>query len=515
MNFLQSTCVCMALGISGAMAQNGTLDETFANDAEICLINATELGVEVMGDMILSDQGEIYLGGTSLAQNNQELLLSRMQASGALDQTFGTNGHLLLDANTQGTETLIGLAQQGNKMIILYRLNLSNENSFVLIRTDMDGNIDPSFGSLGAAWPQFGNDEEEVPTVLAIDAQDRILVGGYLETDNQGDNQFVARLTADGNMDTGFSSDGWVPTGLSTDDDNVRDLAFDSNGNIVVVGEVVLQGQRQVAVKILTPQGSNSNVFGVNGNVKIPVNNKDVTITSCVVDGSDQIIVAGYTNESNQNTAMVKLDHTGALVSSFGANGIRVVDLGFGDDDFVHDILLLDDGYLIGGGEEQNDVASSVVWRMDENGLLRSDFGNSGKLVTDVSQGLGDFAYRMVMQSDDQVLVGGYGDADGNFNIFSFVYRVNIEQATATFIHPKPLQTLAVYPNPTTDKLRIPDTGMDRPVKLQMFDLTGRMVWQSAAWQPSQAISVRHLPDGMYTLIMDGRAYASVSKLSR
>ncbi len=77
--------------------------------------------------------------------------------------------------------------------------------------------------------------------------------------------------------------------------------------------------------------------------------------------------------------------------------------------------------------------------------------------------------------------------------------KTNVDEAT-------PASAYSVYPNPTQDELFV--RGADEQTALQVIDMQGRVVRSAKG----ASISVGNLPNGVYTLLVDGEAFRVVKK---
>jgi uncharacterized delta-60 repeat protein len=108
----------------------------------------------------------------------------RLAASGAVDESFGTAGRVLLDG-TGGLDAGAAVAVQADgRLVVVGRGSSINEN-FLVARLHDNGDVDTSFGDLGTLLVDFFR-FTDVPADVAIDGAGRILVGGQAEDDVNG-----------------------------------------------------------------------------------------------------------------------------------------------------------------------------------------------------------------------------------------------------------------------------------------------------------------------------------------
>lgn len=100
----------------------------------------------------------------------------------------------------------------------------------------------------------------------------------------------------------------------------------------------------------LTVTGTREPTFGSNGQVVTPIGAGDDVAYGVASDGSDRIVVAGYSwNGSNADVAVVRWTTSGSLDASFSGDGKMTTALGFSDD-FTWDVVVDGNGKIVGVG---------------------------------------------------------------------------------------------------------------------------------------------------------------------
>ena len=114
-----------------------------------------------------------------------------------------------------------------------------------------NGRLDETFHDDGVRILSFGSDYEFAQAV-AVQPNGRIVVVGRIT--RSGNDQFgIVRLKPNGTYDGTFSKDGRVVVDFDGGGDTARNVALQSNGKIVVVGEGFDLGNRRLAVARLLP----------------------------------------------------------------------------------------------------------------------------------------------------------------------------------------------------------------------------------------------------------------------
>lgn len=218
---LQPDGKLVAVGYSGGSGlhrpvvrydRNGALDRTFGGgDGKV----VPDFGGSARAVAVQPDGKIVVAGGA------RGFALARFNSDGTPDMTFGENGTVKTDSTAvdgdgeySGQDYANDLVVQPDAKIVVAG-QLADE--FALARYTPDGTLDTTFGKeeKGLVITDFGDDYNAPDWVgsLALQPDGRILAAGV---DDRGDdwNAVLARYTPDGTLDTTFSTDGLVITGL-------------------------------------------------------------------------------------------------------------------------------------------------------------------------------------------------------------------------------------------------------------------------------------------------------------
>ncbi|WP_235116465.1 putative Ig domain-containing protein [Desmonostoc muscorum] len=111
---------------------------------------------------------------------------------------------------------------------------------------------------------------------------------------------------------------------------------------------------------------------------------------------------------------------TGDLDPTFGSGGIVSTRI-YGYNDWIYQVKIQADGKIVAGGHTYNgnDHDFALV-RYNRDGTIDNTFGNSGKVITDLSGSSTDIANGIALQSDGKILAAGYTLANSNFSNYNF-----------------------------------------------------------------------------------------------
>lgn len=303
------------------------------------------------------------------------------------------------------------------------------------------------------------------------DASGSIFIAGTTKSSlgeaNAGEGDiFVAKLSANGVLDTSFSEDGIVQLGNTTlgvkasEQESVSSIIVDSNGSIFVAGDTAGSlgeanaGSEDVFVVKLTSEGLLDTSFSGDGivqlgNVSIGAGASALEyVRGMKLDSAGNIIVAGYTDSSLGETNggfsdifVVRLTPSGALDTSFSGDGIVQLGnttLGAATTGWEYTSTLELDAsgnIYIGGmtnsafGEVNAGIMDAFVVKLTSTGALDTSFSGDGIIqlgnVTVGASGSGfDYLTSLALDSGGNILVSGdtsgaLGETNaGNYDIY-------------------------------------------------------------------------------------------------
>ena len=313
----------------------GLLDTTFGSGGSVRteFDASTTYGDTALATVVDSGNRVIAAGEGGMA---------RFLPDGKIDTGFGPDGRVPLPFYTRAVAL-----QSDGKIVIAGGTAKFNSTDLMVARFLASGQLDTSFDGDGIAQIDVGG-LNEWATALMIEPSGRIVVAGGAESA-----MAIARLLPSGQLDTSFSSDGWLVHQVNHTD-TAYGLARQANGRILVVGtSLVTQGYPQtnfdMSVLRLNTNGSIDATFGFSGmayaNFAFSLYSRDQG-SGIAVQADGKIVVSGsaYSNFRSY-TAVARFLTDGSLDNDFGSNGRTTVPVG--QDIVTSSVVPLDDGRLL------------------------------------------------------------------------------------------------------------------------------------------------------------------------
>jgi uncharacterized delta-60 repeat protein len=246
---------------------------------------------------------------------------------------------------------------------------------------------------------------------------------------------YTVALAAGGDLDLTFSGDGKVITNSGGSfNDQVRGMAIQSNGKIVVVGDshITFGGAgTNFMVARFNANGSLDTTFSGDGKLKTNFGNPSEAL-GVTIQNDGKIVVVGQTctpmPEWVCNMAIARYNTNGSPDTTFSGDGKHSVDFGGGDNGSYGGVAVLASGKIIVAGRMFNGSNYDfALYRLDANGTLDTTFSGDGRANTGFGPGTNEHTFGLALQSDNKiVLVGQSCDASwGNCDFALARYNAN------------------------------------------------------------------------------------------
>ncbi len=340
---------------------DGSIDNTFANGTGF---NNNILAISVQTD------GKILAGGIFTSYNGTSVnRIIRLNTDGSIDNSFAIGTGFNLSAWVISVQTDGKILVGGN--FTSYNGTSANR----IIRLNTNGSIDNTFTS--------GTGFDMVIYAISIQANGKILVGGFFTSYNGTPANYIIRLNTDGSIDNTFA----IGTGFNF---YVATISVQTNGKILVGGGFTnYNGTSTNYIICLNTDGSIENTFAIGMGF-----DSDARVISVQTD--DKILVGGNFSSYNGTSAnhIIRLNTDGSIDNTFAS--------GTGFDGDVNAISVQTDGKILVGGAftNYNGTSASHIIRLNTDGSIDNTFSSGTGFNNDV--------FTISIQTDGKVLVGGW-----------------------------------------------------------------------------------------------------------
>ena len=385
------------VGAISKSASNGNRDSTFGGFGTVVpggqpLSGYAAMTIDGAGNLLVANAGFIDLFGPT---PTDVIVVSRYSASGVVDASYG-DGVSGVATIPLGVSAPIDLRAGSDGSVIIAASTIdpvSSRRVPVAVKLTPSGVLDATFGTGGIAFfynaafaATFGPTGKA--TDVAIQSDGRILIAGRVG-DNVTFNQFfVARLLANGVLDTSFGTSAGMTIvsfgGVGTSGAIAfgRKMAVQSDGKIVVVGGLSATGGPSTGTGVirLTTTGQLDTTFNGTGKQMIAPGPGGVAAFNVALQDNDKILLAGQqfvdAGQTVTLAAVMRLTSTGQPDPTFGTGGVSTLVSPLGGNTGINGVTytpLKPTGNIVVSVGADNRVAKSATY------LAQLDSGHATK----------------------------------------------------------------------------------------------------------------------------------------
>jgi uncharacterized delta-60 repeat protein len=474
----------LSLDVLGAWAAPGDLDPSFGPGGVVSTPGSKNA-------VVIQPDGKIVVAGALGA----DFSVVRYLTDGSPDLSFDFDGRATASfANGAGANAaalqldgkivVAGIADNPNVVVEGWSVHSSD---FALARFNLDGSLDPTFGSGGmvtTSFSPYGNGAWGVAIqvdsllgvkIVAVGYADRVELaspGGGYDDVRPGD-LALARYNNDGSPDLTFGVSGKLTTKYPGSlGGRAHAVVIQADRKMVTAGWWAMEppesptsprhGRADLAFVRYLETGALDPSFGTGGMVQTDLTGPDgEDSANGLALQSDGKLVAAAVGDfwGEPEFTLVRYASDGILDQSFGTGGIRK----FQDHGWANAVAVQPNGRIVAAGGSPDLLA-----RVTADGTPDPDFGTEG-LVTPSFHALG-----VALQADGKIVaVGG-----------PYVARyLGADDVVGVPAPVRPLTALETYPNPSrgeiTFVLHAPTPGL--AVGVEVLDVAGRVLKR---WEP-------------------------------
>jgi uncharacterized delta-60 repeat protein len=285
--------------------RDGRLDTSFSGDGIRLIDFADGLRADSAVSVVLHNDKIIVAGVAGRTDGTTDMGVVRLNVNGSLDDSFAGNGTTTINffnlndgafgvAVDDATDDIILAGYAGVRDFV--GQGFFTHADAALARLDEYGLLDSSFGFLGVRTfsSLAGNDQWKD---VAIGSNGRIVAAGN-RNDGVDDDIFVARYEDDGDLDSSFSTNGWLTRDFTGGTDKGEALAIQPDGKLVVAARAQGTANTDFAVLRYEADGDPDPQFGYRGTNLAGVTALDFGFNDLASDlalaGDGSIVVTGF-----------------------------------------------------------------------------------------------------------------------------------------------------------------------------------------------------------------------------
>ncbi len=326
------------------------------------------------------------------------LVSSASAVSDPLDPTFGVGGKATIDRGSPYDELYdIESLPDGSSLVAVSVWRYPTQQEFAVMRLQSNGSVDTSFGDGGTAVADIGGNYDYLRRIFPL-ADGRTLAVGYSIT--SGAHPSLARFEANGDLDSSFGAGGKV-VDTASPLGQVRTAALVGDSGVAVVGSTGTYPY-DLGVSRYEANGRLDTSFAIGGSRIFDFGFAEYA-AGIVADAAGRLTIVGTQFGADAPDVLVaRLTSGGAIDTSFGSGGTRSVNV---PDRFIPSAVALqqDGGILLAGQLQRYPALLGAVVRLDATGALDTSFGDGGVVVVPSSGYMADIDLR----GDGSIVVAG------------------------------------------------------------------------------------------------------------
>jgi len=393
-----------------AYAASGDLDSTFSGNGK----QTTDFGGswhDIMYDLELQSDGKTVAVGVHYDPSNhygntRDFALSRYTTSGTLDSTFSGNGKQLTNFGGGDGAWDVEVLSGGKILVSGDKCQGSSNCKLVLARYTSGGNLDATFNGTGYKVVSYGISSNGTYGGLAVQADGKIVVAGYMMKSTGGYEFAVYRFDSSGSLDGTFSGDGRLAFGFGA---GRQDFPYDvaiHDDKILVAGATCADifEACNFALARINSNGTLDGTFSGDGKQITNLGANDIAF-ALTVQSNGKIVVAGDRSPApnSHKFALARYNTGGGLDSTFNGTGTALFSFGTYAD--ALDVLVQGDGKIVVAGI--GDAGKFAILRLTATGAPDSTFSGDGKKMISFSPAAA-VPQAIVRQGDGKYVLGGH-----------------------------------------------------------------------------------------------------------
>jgi len=408
-----------------AHAAAGDPDSSFGSNGRVTtdfgdMESASAVAVQPDGKLVVVGIGGPG-GGPSTYGN---FCVVRYRPDGSLDAGFGAGGRVFVDFGDTADGASDVLIQADGKIVVVGSAYtpVTSRSDMALVRLNVDGTFDASFGTNGRVTTAFPNGSTSSASSAAVQPDGRLVVAGILVTrslhDNYASDFAAVRYNANGTLDASFGAGGRVAVDFEQND-GATGVAVQPDGRIVLAGSASrIAGNiglsSAFALARLNADGSPDPAFDGDGRATLSILGFD-SCSSVALQPDGRLVAAGSSmggiNRTEPDFALARFNADGSPDPTFGSGGKVLADFDFGGD-MAAGVAVLPGGRIVAAGPvfPYSYISSSPEFgaaRFNADGSPDNTFGVGGRASARFGPETHAIARGMTVQPDGKVVVVG------------------------------------------------------------------------------------------------------------
>ncbi len=396
----------------------GSLDTSFGSAGKV--VTSFSSSIEEAKAVFLQSDGKILIAGyAQFSATGKDFLVARYLENGTLDSGFGDNGKTIIDVQLGSDDIAHSMIVDAVGRIILAGSSDDGVNkNAAMIRLDASGIIDVSFGTNGKVLTDFvSGQQDEVKVIKQHALTGKLILGGQSASTSNIALPIIARYNEDGTIDSTFNTTGILAPTVSAGDLQrsimVEDLEVAANGKISAAG-----WRKLVSTSIssefwtcrVLSNGTLDNTFSTDGVLAYSETGGSYYAYSLDLNANQDMIIAGTRSYLGSNDFRILTISNLGTISNTSSNYYVSTDI-----DVSYAMTRDMEGkYVLAGSAGTLTSKNFGALRLLAPGDLQADydFDSDGRVQTSFNGNLLNECWDVVVQNDNKIVCVGYSGND-------------------------------------------------------------------------------------------------------
>ncbi|MHB1277437.1 MAG: T9SS type A sorting domain-containing protein [Bacteroidia bacterium] len=355
-----------------------------------------------------------FLLSTAVAAQAQKL-------PGTADSSFNSNGFKKVNYGDQTSLVSSAYLDNNGKLVMVgSSMNAQFKWSIGMARLNTNGTLDVSFKNNGTSIIDVDPANSEGINDVFLSGSGILWGAGNMAGPN-GTDMVLIKADQDGVLDVSFANSGFFSLEVSTGYELATHVIEDKNGKVLVLGNAPVGLAKMFLVRV-NPNGTIDSSFGGDGIVLLdPLNENNTPVALMERPQGGYYVVSTTTGNGSTKVSIV----------SVSQNGNYNIDLGGpGEIQFQYQNLptrasaaAYHNGsiYIAGDFDGPNGNSDGYITRMETDGTINMTFNQTGfnRILTTLANTADEFVKDMVIAEDSSIFVSTISFQDSNMVIIS------------------------------------------------------------------------------------------------
>lgn len=329
---------------------------------------------------------------------------------------------------------------KGNLLVYSVNVSIMKQFYFLLVLLSFVTANSQNFG----LDTTFGNNGKTILSVTLAPIKVFFENNKYIFIYHNG----ASSVNYDGTLNTAFGNNGYISFNTGSTNEN-----YIVNGSKIINGNIYVYGQKSITSNVnkdgfiikLSLSGIYDSSFGINGKSIINFGENEETINDLNSNALNQIYIIGT---RNSRIFLSKINFNGLVNTDFDPTGYKIYSLNqFESSRGVNLFFQLDKILLVGNSiypaTASNNTKYLIIVKVDENGILSSNFGVNGiKEVVLSSNTSCAFSIRKSFLKDDNELYFELLGSCSYNSLFNKLYKYNFSDNLLSDLNDLPVSNV-------------------------------------------------------------------------